>query len=100
MVGLTAWFLVWVSILHVHQQGGHHPVPSPAGRETTDDEDDVPAVGSVMRLLATGNEVNDDGNGTTGDDNDADDGDGDGEIGSSATGYDDNDNGNGQRQRR
>ena len=30
--------------------GGHHPVPSPAGRETTDDEDDVPAVGSVTRF--------------------------------------------------
>ena len=31
--------------------GGSPPRPLPAGRETTDDEDDVPAVGSVTRFL-------------------------------------------------
>ena len=73
--------------------GGHHPVPSPARCETTDDEDDVSAVGSVTRFLTTGNEVDDDGDGATGDDNDDDDGDGDGNgtMGSGAMEYDNGD---------
>ena len=78
--------------------GGHHSVPSPAGRETTDDEDDVPAVGSVTRFLATGNEVNDDHDGATGDDNEDNDGDGNGAMGSGATGYNDVNDGDGQQQ--
>ncbi len=51
---------------------------------------------------ATGNKVNDDGNGATGDDNDNDvsnnndnDGDGNGAMGSGATGYHDNNGGDG-----
>ena len=31
--------------------GGSLPRPLPAGCETTDDEDDVPAIGSMMRFL-------------------------------------------------
>jgi hypothetical protein len=31
--------------------GGSLPHPLPAGRETTNDEDDIPAVGSVTRFL-------------------------------------------------
>ena len=47
---------------------------------------------------AMGNEVNDDGDGATGD-NDDDNGYVDGAMGSGATGYDYDDDGDGQRQR-